>query len=44
MVLLPQAEALQNDCLEFLASEEWYAHHGIPYRRGYLLYGIPGEG
>lgn len=38
-----QAEAILEDCVEFLASEAWYAHHGIPYRRGYLLYGPPGE-
>ncbi len=31
-----------QDCTEFLESEEWYSHHGIPYRRGYLLYGPPG--
>jgi chaperone BCS1 len=43
-VVLPeqQAAALLADCQEFLASEQWYAHHGIPYRRGYLLYGAPG--
>ncbi|KAF6266677.1 P-loop containing nucleoside triphosphate hydrolase protein [Scenedesmus sp. NREL 46B-D3] len=39
-----QADSLLTDCQEFLASEEWYAHHGIPYRRGYLLYGPPGTG
>ncbi|WIA09054.1 hypothetical protein OEZ85_008468 [Tetradesmus obliquus] len=45
-VVLPQgqADALFTDCQEFLASEQWYAHHGIPYRRGYLLYGPPGTG
>lgn len=37
-----QAEDLLADCIEFLNSEAWYAHHGIPYRRGYLLYGSPG--
>lgn len=37
-----QAEGLLADCQEFLASEDWYAHHGIPFRRGYLLYGPPG--
>lgn len=29
---------------EFLASREWYAERGLPYRRGYLLYGPPGCG
>jgi len=45
-VLLPpgQAEAILADCRDFLASEAWYAHRGIPYRRGYLLYGLPGTG
>ncbi|KAG1679944.1 hypothetical protein FOA52_007008 [Chlamydomonas sp. UWO 241] len=45
-VILPrgQAEAILADCREFLASEPWYAHHGIPHRRGYLLHGAPGSG
>ncbi|PVF97722.1 P-loop containing nucleoside triphosphate hydrolase protein [Serendipita vermifera] len=32
------------DCKDFMNSEEWYAERGIPYRRGYLLYGVPGSG
>jgi chaperone BCS1 len=24
--------------------EQWYAERGIPYRRGYLLHGVPGSG
>ena len=28
----------------FLKSEKWYQQRGIPYRRGYLLYGHPGTG
>ncbi|KAG8812079.1 hypothetical protein FRC17_002210, partial [Serendipita sp. 399] len=32
------------DCKDFLHSEDWYAERGIPYRRGYLLYGVPGSG
>lgn len=32
------------DCKDFLCSEDWYAERGIPYRRGYLLYGVPGSG
>ncbi|KAL6756916.1 BCS1 N terminal-domain-containing protein [Haematococcus lacustris] len=45
-VVLPgdQAAALLADCQQYLDSEAWYAHHGIPYRRGYLLYGVPGSG
>ncbi|TIB74556.1 hypothetical protein E3Q24_00517 [Wallemia mellicola] len=30
--------------IEFMSSEEWFANRGIPFRRGYLLYGIPGTG
>ncbi|KAI0737312.1 P-loop containing nucleoside triphosphate hydrolase protein [Daedaleopsis nitida] len=32
------------DCRDFLASEDWYAERGIPFRRGYLLHGVPGSG
>ncbi|KAJ8483222.1 hypothetical protein ONZ51_g4858 [Trametes cubensis] len=32
------------DCKDFLASEDWYAERGIPFRRGYLLHGVPGSG
>ncbi|KAI0924341.1 hypothetical protein AcW1_006482 [Taiwanofungus camphoratus] len=32
------------DCQDFLCSEDWYAERGIPFRRGYLLYGVPGSG
>jgi len=39
-----QAEALLDDVREFLASEMWYTERGIPYRRGYLLHGVPGGG
>jgi chaperone BCS1 len=33
-----------DDIREFLSSYQWYASLGIPYRRGYLLYGDPGNG
>lgn len=33
-----------NDVKDFLGSGEWYHNRGIPYRRGYLLYGPPGSG
>lgn len=39
-----QAEELLDDVKEFLASAEWYRQVGVPYRRGYLLYGPPGNG
>jgi chaperone BCS1 len=37
-------EALLADVREFLDSGQWYLDRGIPYRRGYLLYGPPGGG
>merc|ERR1711964_51303 len=39
-----QYEDLMNDVKEFLNAEEWYRERGIPWRRGYLLYGVPGCG
>eukprot|EP00932_Pfiesteria_piscicida_P002635 SRR837773.12563.p1 GENE.SRR837773.12563~~SRR837773.12563.p1 ORF type:complete len:484 (+),score=118.66 SRR837773.12563:146-1453(+) len=41
---LDQAQALLEDAREFLDSELWYTERGIPYRRGYLLHGVPGGG
>lgn len=35
---------LQADLAQFFADREWYADMGIPYRRGYLLHGPPGNG
>jgi mitochondrial chaperone BCS1 len=45
-VILPEGkkELLLNDLLKFLANSKWYYERGIPYRRGYLLYGPPGGG
>ncbi|KAI0033521.1 P-loop containing nucleoside triphosphate hydrolase protein [Vararia minispora EC-137] len=37
-------EMLISDTKDFLKSEKWYADRGIPFRRGYLLYGVPGSG
>ncbi|KAG7098055.1 hypothetical protein E1B28_000029 [Marasmius oreades] len=37
-------EMLLSDTKDFLASEKWYADRGIPFRRGYLLHGVPGSG
>jgi mitochondrial chaperone BCS1 len=39
-----QAEELLADVREFLAGRDWYHEVGVPYRRGYLLYGPPGNG
>uniref|UniRef100_A0A1A9WEW6 Mitochondrial chaperone BCS1 n=1 Tax=Glossina brevipalpis TaxID=37001 RepID=A0A1A9WEW6_9MUSC len=38
------AERIISDCKEFIKNSQWYAERGIPYRRGYLLYGPPGCG
>lgn len=37
-------ENLLEDIKRFMASKDEYIHKGIPYRRGYLLYGEPGNG
>jgi chaperone BCS1 len=37
-------EELIADCKEFLGKEKWYVERGIPYRRGYMLHGPPGNG
>lgn len=37
-------EALVSDIERFEGMETWYSSRGIPYRRGYLLYGPPGCG
>ncbi|CUA70593.1 putative mitochondrial chaperone BCS1-A [Rhizoctonia solani] len=45
VVLEPEVKRkLLEDANEFLENERWYADRGIPYRRGYLLYGTPGSG
>lgn len=33
-----------NDVKAFIRNGKWYNERGIPYRRGYLLYGPPGSG
>ncbi|KAF8940789.1 hypothetical protein BGZ58_004703 [Dissophora ornata] len=38
------AERVVMDVKEFVKNEKWYADRGIPYRRGFLLYGPPGSG
>ncbi|KAJ8098729.1 BCS1 N terminal-domain-containing protein [Lipomyces tetrasporus] len=45
-VILDQgvSERICEDVKDFLHSGKWYADRGIPYRRGYLLYGPPGSG
>ncbi|VDI73358.1 mitochondrial chaperone BCS1 [Mytilus galloprovincialis] len=38
------SERIINDVKEFTQNSKWYMDRGIPYRRGYLLYGPPGCG
>jgi len=37
-------DVLVGDARDFLNNKSWYAERGIPFRRGYLLYGAPGSG
>jgi len=37
-------EKMVEDAKDFLRQENWYSDRGIPYRRGYLLFGTPGSG
>jgi chaperone BCS1 len=45
-VILDQGikERIVYDVKDFLGRQQWYVDRGIPYRRGYLLYGPPGSG
>ncbi|KAM8934846.1 mitochondrial chaperone BCS1 [Pelodytes ibericus] len=38
------AEKIVQDVKDFIDNPKWYSDRGIPYRRGYLLYGPPGCG
>jgi hypothetical protein len=45
VVLDPEVRQLLRDDFEaFLAREAWFRRHKLPYRRGYLLHGPPGNG
>jgi ATPase family associated with various cellular activities (AAA) len=37
-------ELLREDYETFWQSESWFVEQGLPYRRGFLLYGPPGNG
>ncbi|KAF9517144.1 hypothetical protein BS47DRAFT_1340173 [Hydnum rufescens UP504] len=37
-------ELLIEDAKDFMMSESWYGQRGIPWQRGWLLYGVPGSG
>lgn len=36
--------AVKEDFELFLSQERWYRRHRLPYRRGYLFHGTPGNG
>ncbi|KAJ1964379.1 Complex III assembly protein translocase and chaperone [Dipsacomyces acuminosporus] len=38
------SEGIVHDVKDFISNGKWYDDRGIPYRRGYLLYGPPGSG
>ena len=38
------SERIVADVKDFIASPGWYRQRGVPYRRGWLLYGPPGCG
>lgn len=38
------ASELVEDIQKFQQAAEWYREKGVPYRRGYLLFGPPGTG
>merc|ERR1719510_848350 len=38
------SERIVKDVKDFIASPAWYRQRGVPYRRGWLLYGPPGCG
>lgn len=38
------SEKILDDVRDFMDARTWYLDRGIPYRRGYLLFGPPGTG
>lgn len=43
-VITPITKEFSDDLESFLKSKDWYVERGIPYKRGYLLHGEPGNG
>lgn len=43
-IVLPDREAIIEDARWFLGANEWHTVRGLPYRRGYLFHGPPGNG
>lgn len=44
VVLEPELQSIHEDFETFWESESWFIEHSLPYRRGFLLYGPPGNG
>jgi hypothetical protein len=45
LVLEPEIQRLvQRDFESFFARKEWFHRHRLPFKRGYLFYGPPGNG
>ena len=44
LALNPEAEAMVEEIQRWRTSEDWYKSRGIPWRRGWGLYGPPGSG
>ncbi len=44
LALAPAVQELVEEARRWLTSEDWYRARGIPWRRGWLLYGRPGTG
>lgn len=40
----PEQKALLDDAVLWVKSEDWYAEHSLPWRRGWLTFGPPGTG
>lgn len=45
-VALPASsrEEILADAKKFFENKDWYTQRGLPYRRGYMLHGAPGNG
>lgn len=39
-----QIDEIIKDATWFFSAKQWYLERGLPYRRGYLFYGPPGNG
>jgi ATP-dependent 26S proteasome regulatory subunit len=44
VVLEPSIRSIRDDFETFWDSESWFVEQSLPYRRGFLLYGPPGNG